>query len=88
MRILTRAGIAAGFCACIANAGIAQMSPGQIVGTDATQIRAALEAAGYTVVAIEAKRDGKHEVDVLFDGHALEIDVSNTGQITEIELDD
>lgn len=66
----------------------AQVSPGQNIGTTEASIRTALTEAGYTVRAIEAKRDGKHEVDASFDGHNLEIDVSRTGQITEIELDD
>ncbi|MEM7076656.1 MAG: PepSY domain-containing protein [Pseudomonadota bacterium] len=79
-------------CLCAALCGpsgvAAQMSPGQTVGTTADAIRSALTAAGYDVISIEAKSDGKHEVDAVFDGHALEIDVSRDGQITEIELDD
>lgn len=75
-------------CFCLAQTALAQVSPGQTIGTDEAAIRAALEAAGYTVRQVERKRDGKHEVDAVFDGHALEIDISSDGQITEIELDD
>lgn len=66
----------------------ATMTVGDKLGTNEADIKAALEAQGYTVEEIEAK-DGEFEAEVLLGGTPYEIEVSaKTGEIIEIELDD
>jgi len=67
---------------------MANISVGDTVGTDEAEIRAAVEAQGYTVTEIEIE-DGEIEVEVLLDGVETELVVDmTTGIVTEIELED
>ncbi|OUS35889.1 hypothetical protein A9Q94_11235 [Rhodobacterales bacterium 56_14_T64] len=67
---------------------MANISVGDTVGTDAAEIRAVVEAQGYTVSEIEIE-DGEIEVEVLLDGVETELVVDmTTGIVTEIELED
>jgi len=67
---------------------MASISVGDSVGTDEAEIRAMVEAQGYTVQEIEIE-DGEIEVEVLLDGVETELVVDmTTGMVTEIERDD
>jgi len=67
---------------------MANISVGDTVGTDEAEIRAVVEAQGYTVTEIEIE-DGEIEVEVLLDGVETELVVDmTTGIVTEIELED
>ena len=67
---------------------MANISVGDKVGTDEAEIRAVVEAQGYTVSEIEIE-DGEIEVEVLLDGVETELVVDmTTGIVTEIELED
>lgn len=67
---------------------MANISVGDTVGTDEAEIRAVVEAQGYTVSEIEIE-DGEIEVEVLLDGVETELVVDmTTGIVTEIELED
>jgi len=67
---------------------MANISVGDTVGTDEAEIRAVVEALGYTVTEIEIE-DGEIEVEVLLDGVETELVVDmTTGIVTEIELED
>jgi hypothetical protein len=67
---------------------MASISVGDSVGTDEAEIRAMVEAQGYTVQEIEIE-DGEIEVEVLLNGVETELVVDmTTGIVTEIELDD
>ena len=66
----------------------AAVSVGDSLGTSDADIRAKLEAAGYTVNEIE-REDGEIEVEAVRDGLPVEIEIaSDTGMIVEIEVDD
>ncbi len=66
----------------------AQLSPGDVVGTQEADILAFLEAEGYTVQETETEGN-MLEVEVMLDGAAFEIEVDlTTGQIAEIEAED
>lgn len=61
---------------------------GDVAGTSEADIRAYLEGNGYSVQNLTVE-DDEIEVDVLFDGAALEIEISSTsGAIVEIEAED
>lgn len=67
---------------------MANISVGDTVGTNEAEIRAVVEAQGYTVTEIEIE-DGEIEVEVLLDGVETELVVDmTTGVVTEIELED
>ena len=67
---------------------VAAVSVGDTLSADDTEIRAKLEAAGYTVKEIE-REDGEIEVEAILDGRAVEIEIApETGMIVEIEADD
>ena len=67
---------------------MASISVGDSIGTDEVEIRAMVEAQGYTVQEIEIE-DGEIEVEVLLDGVETELVVDmTTGMVTEIERDD
>jgi uncharacterized membrane protein YkoI len=67
---------------------MANIAIGDTIGTDEAEIRAVVEAQGYTVQEIEIE-DGEIEVEVLLDGVETELVVDmTTGIVTEIELDD
>lgn len=64
------------------------LGAGETVGTSETEIRAALEAAGYEVGEIEFEKN-EIEVEARRDAVNYEIEVSpETGVILEIEEDD
>ena len=64
----------------------AAVSEGEVVGTNAADIQAALEAKGYTVSNITIDGD-EIEIDVSLNGEEGEIEVSAaTGEIIEIEV--
>ena len=66
----------------------ADVSPGDVIGTADQDIRANLEAAGYTVLEVE-REDGELEAEVLIDGQEFEIGIApETGEVIEIEPDD
>lgn len=68
--------------------GYAAVSVGETLGTSEAEIRANLEAAGYTVTEFE-RENGEIEVEVMIDGVEQEIVVAaNSGKILEIELED
>lgn len=82
----TKALILAGLL--IPGAAFAQFQTGDVIGTTEADIRAAVEAQGYTVSEIEFE-DGEIEVQALLDGLMYEIEVAaDTGLVVEIELDD
>lgn len=61
---------------------------GAVLGTTEADVRAALEAKGFTVAEIEME-DGEIEADVKLDGKSYEIEVdAKTGKITETELEE
>ena len=66
---------------------LAQVTVGDLVGTDDQTITATLNAAGYEVVEIE-REDDELEVEVIWNGEEWEIELSDTGHVIEIELDD
>ena len=67
---------------------LAQLSPGDVAGTEEADILAFLEAEGYTIQETETEGD-MLEVEVMLDGAAFEIEVDlTTGQIAEIEAED
>ncbi|PCJ08719.1 MAG: hypothetical protein COB16_06370 [Rhodobacteraceae bacterium] len=66
----------------------ANISVGDKIGTEEAEIRATVEALGYTVQEIEIEH-GKIEVEVLLDGVETELVVDmTTGLVTEIERED
>lgn len=67
---------------------LAGISLGDSVGTTDADIRAAFEAAGYTVEDIE-REDGEIEVEVLQNGAEFEFGIApDTGAVVEMEKDD
>ncbi|MCT8159707.1 PepSY domain-containing protein [Pseudoruegeria sp. SHC-113] len=69
-------------------AAVAQLTAGDPVGMTDAEIRAKIEAAGYTVLEIE-REDGEIEVEAERDGITWEIELSDVdGTILEIEEDD
>ena len=67
---------------------MASMSARDVAGKSETEIRKSLEASGYTVNKVESE-DGEFEVYAELDGKSYELEISaNTGEITEIELQD
>ena len=67
---------------------LASISEGDTLGTTEADVRAALEAAGYTVMEIEVE-DGKIEAEVTREGEAFEVEISaRSGAVLEIETED
>ena len=67
---------------------LAQVAPGDSLGTSEADIRAKLEARGYAVTEFEIE-DGEIEVEATMNGKAYEIEVSSKdGNVLEVELDD
>ncbi len=67
---------------------LAGLSVGDSMGKTETEIRAALEKQGYTVMEIETE-DGMVEAEVALNGKEYEIEVdAKTGAVVEIELED
>ena len=67
---------------------LASVTVGDKVGVSDEEIRAKLEAAGYTVNEIE-RGDGELEVEATINGQEVEIDISpDTGAIVKLELED
>ncbi|MEL6979988.1 MAG: PepSY domain-containing protein [Pseudomonadota bacterium] len=61
---------------------------GETVSTEDAAIRAALEADGYEIVEIE-REDDEIEVEATKGGQAFELSFdAESGQLTEIELED
>jgi len=66
----------------------AAVATGQVIGTTEPVIRAALESNGYVVQSLEMEGD-EIEVDALFNGSPVEIEISvATGAVMEIETED
>jgi len=67
---------------------VAAVSVGDQLGTTEEGIRAALTAQGYEVTKFEIEAD-EIEVEALFDGQMLDLDISpDTGLVIEIEAED
>lgn len=73
--------------ATLSTAALANITVGQPVGVEDAEITATLEAAGYTVTEIEREED-EIEVEADRDGRSYEIELSTTGEVIGIELDD
>ncbi len=72
----------------IPGAALAQVGAGDALGTSEADIRAAVEAQGYTVSEIEFE-DGEIEVEAMLNGQAYEIEIAaDTGLVLEVELED
>lgn len=66
----------------------AAVETGDVIGTSETEIRAVLEGDGYDVQSITFDEE-EIEIDALFDGKEVEIELSSDeGAILEIEFDD
>lgn len=66
----------------------AALQTGEVLGTEATAIRAALEAQGYIVEEIEFEAD-EIEAEILIDGVEFEVEIDPaTGMILEVMADD
>lgn len=66
----------------------AAVETGDVIGTSETEIRAVLEGDGYDVQSIKFDEE-EIEIDALFDGKEVEIELSSDeGAILEIEFDD
>lgn len=67
---------------------LAAVSVGDQLGTTEQGIRAALTTQGYEITQFETE-DGEFEVDALFEGQMLELEISpDTGLVIEIEAED
>ena len=67
---------------------LAAVSVGDQLGTTEEGIRAALTTQGYEITQFETE-DGEFEVDALFEGQMLELEISpDTGLVIEIEAED
>lgn len=67
---------------------MASMSAGDVAGKSEAEIRTSLEAKGYTIKKFETE-DDEIEVYAELDGKLYELEIStNSGKITEIELED
>ena len=67
---------------------LAAITTGTVIGTTEPVIRAALESDGYVVQSFEIE-DDEIEVETLFDGVEVEIELSAvTGAVVEIEVED
>jgi hypothetical protein len=67
---------------------LAAVSVGDQLGTTEEGIRTALTAQGYEITQFETE-DGEIEVDALFEGQMLELEISpDTGLVIEIEAED
>ena len=72
----------------VPGAALAQIGVGDVLGTSEADVRAALEAQGYTVMEVEIE-DGEIEVEAMVDGQEVEFEVAaDTGAILEVELED
>lgn len=65
----------------------AAVGVGDVLGTNDGDIRASLEAQGYSVEEIE-REDGGFEVEATINGEELEIELSDAGEILAIEFDE
>ena len=67
---------------------LAEVTVGALMGTEEAQIRASLEAAGYSVKEIEIE-DGEIEAEVMLDGKTLEVEISpEDGTVLALETDE
>lgn len=67
---------------------LAQVNPGESLGTTEAAISASLAAQGYVITRFEAE-DDEIEVDATLDGVAYEIEISpQDGTVLEVELDE
>lgn len=67
---------------------LAAVSVGDQLGTTEQGIRTALTTQGYEITQFETE-DGEIEVDALFEGQMLELEISpDTGLVIEIEAED
>lgn len=67
---------------------LASVSVGDMMGKTEMDVRSNLEAAGYVISEVELE-DGELEVEATLDGVLYEIEIAtDTGAITEIELED
>ena len=67
---------------------LAQVNPGDSLGTTEAAISASLAAQGYVITGYEAE-DDEIEVDATLNGVTYEIEISpQDGMILEVELDD
>ena len=67
---------------------MASMNAGDVAGKSEAEIRSSLESAGYQIKKFETE-DDEFEVYAELDGKLYELEISaNTGEITEIELED
>lgn len=74
--------------ALIPAAVFAQVKVGDSIGASEDIIRSALEAKGYQIIEFEIE-DGEIELEAMFDSQEYEIEVSSeTGIVTEVELED
>ncbi|WP_419909119.1 PepSY domain-containing protein [Hoeflea sp.] len=86
MMKLSKATLLAGLV--IPGLAFAQVAPGDKLGTAEADIRAKLEAHGYTITEFEVE-DGEIEVEATLNGVAYEIEVSSQdGNVVEIALED
>ncbi len=65
----------------------AVVNVGDTLGVSESEIRAQLEKDGYTVTEFEME-DGEIEVYATKDGQTFEFELSESGQVLEIELED
>ena len=77
----------AGALIAIPAMALAVVNVGDQLGTTESAVRAQLEADGYTVHEFEVE-DGEMEVTATKDGQTFEIEMSASGQVLEIELED
>ncbi|MGB5871274.1 MAG: PepSY domain-containing protein [Albidovulum sp.] len=67
---------------------MAQVNPGDTLGTSEAAITAALQSQGYTVTEFEAE-ENQLEVEVVLDGVAFEIEISPAdGTVLEVAQED